>query len=103
MKAKLMLASAMLILSAPVCANDEMAKAVDTLVRTSTAQGFSCGKVVGMHELAEMVSGQITHETGADMADFEAFSEQLSEMAQKCLSEKPIREALDEKVISWPQ
>lgn len=97
MKAKLILASAMLILSAHVCANDEMANAVDTLVKASTAQGFSCGKIVGMHELAEMVSGQITHSTDADKADFEAFSEQLSEMAQKCLSEKPIKEALGEK------
>ena len=103
MKAKLMLAYAMLILSSSACADDEMAKAVDALVKTSTAQGFSCGKVVGMHELAKMVSGQITQETGADRADFEAFSEQLSEMAQKCLSEKPIREALGEKVISGPQ
>lgn len=103
MKAKLMLASATLILSSSVCANDEMAKAVDALVRTSTAQGFSCGKIVGMHELAEMLSGQITHSTDADRADFEAFSEQLSEMAQKCLREKPIREALGEKVISGPQ
>ena len=97
MKAKLILVSVMLILSAPVCANDEMAKAVDTLVRTSTAQGFSCGKIVGMHELAEMLSGQITHSTDADKADFEALNGQLSEMAQKCLSEKPIREALGKK------
>lgn len=98
-----MLASAMLIMSAASNANDDMAKAVEALVKASTAQGFSCGKIVGMHELAKMVSGQITHSTDADKADFEAFSEQLSDMSQKCLSENPIKEALGEKVISGPQ
>ena len=97
MKAKIMLASAMLIMSAASNANDDMAKAVEALVKTSTAQGFSCGKIVGMSELAEMLSGQITHSTDADKADFEALNGQLSEMAQKCLSEKPIKEALGGK------
>ncbi len=97
MKAKLILVSAMLILSAPVCANDEMAKAVEALVKASTAQGFSCGKIVGMHELAEMVKSQMKFNSATEMEDFESFRVLIRGDAQKCLSEKPIREALGEK------
>lgn len=95
MKAKLMLASAMLILSSSACANDEMAKAVDALVKTSTAQGFSCGKIVGMSELAEMVKGQMKFGSAAEKEDFESFRALILGDAHKCMSDKPIREALE--------
>ena len=97
MKAKLMLASATLILSSSACANDEMAKAVDALVKASTAQGFSCGKIVGMHELAEMVKVQIKFNSTAEKEEFETFRALIRGDAQRCLSEKPIKEALGEK------
>lgn len=97
MKAKLILASTMLIMSATAYANDEMANAVDTLVKTSTAQGFSCGKIVGMSELAEMVKGQMKFGSAAEREDFESFRVLIRGDAQKCLSEKPIKEALEKQ------
>lgn len=97
MKAKLILASTMLIMSATAYANDEMANAVDTLVKTSTAQGFSCGKIVGMSELAEMVNGQMKFGSAAEKEDFESFRVLIRGDARKCMSDKPIREALEKQ------
>ena len=97
MNAKIMLASAMLIVSAVSSANDDMAKAVEALVKASTAQGFSCGKIVGMHELAEMVKVQIKFNSTAEKEEFETFRALIRGDAQRCLSEKPIKEALGEK------